>query len=67
MIKKRKFRKKQVDIEAYQTTEEKIIHTTGGDVKASVGDWIITGIKGEEYPCKPDIFVELYEEIEDTE
>lgn len=30
---------------------------------ASVGDWIIKGIKGEFYPCKPDIFKETYEEI----
>ncbi len=28
------------------------------------GDWIITGIKGERYPCKPDIFAETYEEVE---
>lgn len=28
------------------------------------GDWIITGIKGEVYACKPDIFAQTYEEIE---
>ena len=28
------------------------------------GDWIITGIKGEKYPCKPDIFSETYELVE---
>ena len=28
------------------------------------GDWIITGIKGEHYPCKPDIFALTYEEVE---
>lgn len=28
------------------------------------GDWIITGIKGEHYPCKPDIFAATYEEAE---
>ena len=27
------------------------------------GDWIITGVKGEYYPCKPDIFEETYEEV----
>jgi len=27
------------------------------------GDWIITGIKGEFYPCKPDIFAETYERV----
>jgi len=29
-----------------------------------VGDWIITGIKGEHYPCKPDIFEATYELVE---
>ena len=30
------------------------------------GDWIITGVKGERYPCKPDIFEETYEAVEDA-
>jgi hypothetical protein len=38
------------------------IMTLEGDMYASVGDWIIKGIKGEFYPCKPDIFEETYEE-----
>lgn len=38
-----------------------LIPTLEGDHKASVGDWIIRGIKGEFYPCKPDIFAETYE------
>lgn len=42
-------------IEAYQTDNEMIIHTLEGDHHASVGDYIITGVKGEQYPCKPDI------------
>ena len=58
-----KYRKKTVVIEAYQTKEEKIIHTLEGDMKASVGDYIITGVKGEQYPCKPDIFEKTYEEV----
>lgn len=29
--------------------------------RADVGDWIITGVKGERYPCKPDIFDQTYE------
>jgi len=37
--------------------------TTEGDMKASDGDWIIKGIKGEFYPCKPDIFAATYEEV----
>ena len=31
---------------------------------ASVGDYIIKGVHGELYPCKPDIFEETYEEVE---
>ena len=36
---------------------------------ADVGDWIIRGIKGELYPCKPDIFAATYEAVdgEDTQ
>lgn len=30
---------------------------------ASVGDWIIRGVKGELYPCKPDIFKATYEAV----
>ena len=60
-----KYQKKPFVIEAYQTFEEKIIHTLAGDMKASVGDYIITGIKGEQYPCKPDIFKELYTPLKD--
>lgn len=31
---------------------------------ASWGDWIIKGVKGEYYPCKPDIFAQTYEPVE---
>lgn len=58
-----KYRKKAIVIEAYQTKEEKIIHTLEGDMKASVGDYIITGVNGEQYPCKPDIFTKTYESV----
>ena len=42
-----KFRKKPIVIEAYQTKEERII----------------TGIRGEQYPCKPDVFEKTYEPV----
>lgn len=35
----------------------------GGHI-VSPGDWIITGVRGEHYPCKPDIFAETYERVE---
>lgn len=37
------------------------IETLEGNMTVSVGDWIITGVKGERYPCKPDIFAATYE------
>lgn len=45
---------------------EKItISTLEGDMIASVGDYIIKGVNGEFYPCKPDIFEKTYEKVED--
>ena len=38
-----------------------VINTLEGEMTASIDDWIITGIKGEKYPCKPDIFEATYE------
>ena len=38
-----------------------IIPTLEGDHRAIAGDWIIRGVKGEFYPCKPDIFAATYE------
>jgi hypothetical protein len=40
---------------------ELIVTTLEGEMRADVGDWIIRGIKGELYPCKPDIFAATYE------
>ncbi len=41
------------------------INTPEGTMIANCGDYIIKGIKGEFYPCKPDIFNETYEEVEE--
>ena len=40
-----------------------VIQTLEGDMVASIGDWIIKGVKGELYPCKPDIFELTYEAV----
>jgi hypothetical protein len=37
------------------------VHTLEGDMHVMAGDWIITGVNGEKYPCKPDIFEKTYE------
>ena len=84
------FRKKPVEVEAFQVPVEGIeclvplwfisavmnktvvidpaggafITTLEGTMRADVGDWIIRGIKGELYPCKPDIFAATYEAVE---
>lgn len=39
------------------------IKTLEGEMQASRGDWIIRGVKGEFYPCKPDIFEATYEPV----
>lgn len=41
------------------------IETLEGTMKASVGDYIIKGVNGEFYPCKPDIFEKTYERVID--
>jgi hypothetical protein len=72
-----KYRKKPVVIEATQwfklgdhpavfvdSQNKSYILTLEGPLHVSVGDFIITGIKGEQYPCKPDIFEATYEVVE---
>lgn len=82
-----RYRKKPVEIEAFQVPPEGdncsdemveflnrsgrdmqseydgsiAIFTPEGTMVASPGDWIIRGVKGEYYPCKPDIFEATYE------
>lgn len=56
------------DIEGvYKGTAEKqyFIETLEGRMYLSPGDWVITGVNGEKYPCKPDIFEKTYEAIDD--
>jgi hypothetical protein len=74
-----KYRKKPVVIEATQWFKmgdhpavkaslryEQIgwVQTLEGGHEVTPGDWIITGVKGEHYPCKPDIFEMTYEVAE---
>lgn len=77
-----KFRKKPVEIEAFQWTGQRPVHwpewatkvyllegkdlvidTLEGRMRADLGDWIIKGVKGEQYPCKPDIFLATYDPV----
>jgi hypothetical protein len=75
-----KFRKKPIIVEAEQWFPGKevagvvvpvpgdgqpYIPTLEGAMYLSPGDWIITGVAGERYPCKPDIFKATYERVLD--
>lgn len=62
----------EVRLHLYPTTEYVqyegpcgVIKTLEGNMFAMPGDWIITGIKGEKYPCKPDIFTETYDLVKE--
>jgi len=44
-----------------------LINTLEGTMKASIGDFIIKGVEGEFYPCKPDIFEKTYEKVAEEE
>lgn len=43
------------------------IKTLEGEMRADIGDYIIKGVNGEFYPCKPDIFEKTYEKVEECE
>lgn len=74
-----KYRKKPVVVEAvqwfkvgdhsavtrYMKDERGWIETLEGGHIVTPGDYIITGVKGEHYPCKPDIFEMTYEPVEE--
>jgi len=42
------------------------VPTLEGPLRASVGDYLIRGVKGEFYPCKPDIFAATYDPVEES-
>lgn len=44
-----------------------LIHTLEGVMMAQAGDWIIKGVKGEFYPCKPDIFEATYDAVQEED
>jgi len=44
-------------------SNEYFIRTLEGDMKLTKGDWVIKGINGEFYPCKPNIFEKTYEKL----
>lgn len=53
------------NVHPYNSPSELFIQTLEGTHHVSVGDYVIQGVNGELYPCKPDIFEQTYEELED--
>lgn len=74
-----KYRKKPITVEVerflpelklwpegvYEENGAYYIDTLEGRHVVTSGDWIITGVKGERYPCKPDVFEKTYELVEE--
>ena len=58
-----RYRKRTVEIEAVQLTDETVVSTLEGKMLGHVGDWLITGVRGEQYPCSPDVFNRTYEHV----
>lgn len=52
------------DVHCSIGSEGLVIETLEGNMLASVGDWVIKGVNGEFYPCKPDIFEKTYDVVE---
>jgi hypothetical protein len=53
-------------VDGWKDADTPFIKTLEGELTVSNGDWIITGIAGERYPCKPDIFAATYEPVEEV-
>lgn len=59
------FKKKPIPVTAVKCDKEQTIETEEGPVTASVGSWIVTGPKGEQWPIQDDIFRDTYEPLND--
>lgn len=59
----KRYRKRPIVVRARLAAGHERIHTLEGVMHASPGDYIIEGVRGEQYPCKPDIFMQTYEEV----
>lgn len=57
------FMDKVTDLTIITHGEYCLIKTLEGEMRAEIGDYIIKGIKGEVYPCKPDIFLLSYDQV----
>lgn len=53
--------KRPIPIEAVQQSEPFAVETLEGTMRGKAGDWLITGVRGEQYPCDDEIFRETYD------
>jgi len=60
-----KYRKKPVVIDAVRLTARIEVETLEGTMTGEPGDWLITGVEGEQYPCKDSVFRATYEAMDD--
>lgn len=58
-----RFRKRPVIVDAVQIKHKITIDTREGKLKGYPGDWLITGVAGERYPCGDEIFRATYEPV----
>ncbi len=61
-----KYKKKPVVVDAIKIGVPFMVETRDGTMRGNADDWLIRGIAGELYPCKPDIFEKTYEPTEET-
>lgn len=59
-----KYRKKPVVVDAVRLVRQINIPTYEGVMVGRPGDWLITGVEGEQYPCRDSVFRATYEEVQ---
>ena len=66
MVERRTFRKRPVVVSAWRSVTETTLDNVVGSLCCDAGDWIVTGIRGEVYPCKPDVFADTFDPLPDA-
>ena len=57
------FEKKPVMVEAVRLHTHRLLKTPEGTMEGKPGDWLITGVEGEQYPCKDSVFRKTYRPV----
>ena len=60
-----KYCKRPIVIDAVQMPEAFTTHTMEGELSGKAGDWLITGVRGEQYPCDDGVFRQTYDLVEE--